>query len=171
MAAHFRPCKRCRPTGGLWPEEDWVNVVAGYIDLHYTEPLTLEHLAKIAHGSPYHVQRTFKRTVGMTPIEYIRSKRLEAAKARLLGSQRSIAEIGASAGFANHSYFTACFKKYTGCTPEQYRRNGCLNDSNARSSDTNDSNARNSHPNQIKGEQWDEQDSGEAGVLDALERG
>ena len=50
----FRPCKRCKPSGLRLPDEEWVIQITEYIDRNYNETLTLEILADMCHGSPYH---------------------------------------------------------------------------------------------------------------------
>ena len=59
--ANFRPCKRCKPTNENLPDSEWVDIITTYIDQNFAEKLTLESLAMICHGSPYHMHRTFKR--------------------------------------------------------------------------------------------------------------
>ena len=122
LQAGYRPCKRCKPTGGRLPDEEWIAGVAEYIDRNYAEPLTLQVLADVGHGSPYHLHRTFKRVLGMTPVAYIHRKRIEQAKQLLLSSDMPVTEIGPSVGLPNLSYFITLFKKKTGCTPTAYRQ-------------------------------------------------
>ena len=122
LAAHFRPCKRCKPTGEKLPDEEWIFLITEYIDIHYKEKLTLETLALLSHGSPYHLHRTFKKINGMTPVDYIQKKRIEKAKMLLTISNDSIAEVGESVGLSNTPYFITLFKKKTGQTPEAFRR-------------------------------------------------
>ena len=62
LAANFRPCKRCKPTGQRMPDEEWIAFVTEYVDSHYEEKLTLEVLALLSHGTPYHLHRTFKKS-------------------------------------------------------------------------------------------------------------
>ncbi|MNW51436.1 Bifunctional transcriptional activator/DNA repair enzyme AdaA [compost metagenome] len=122
LAAHFRPCKRCRPTGARLPDEEWISIVTQYIDRNYMNDLSLSHLANISHGSPYHLHRTFRRTTGVTPVEYIQEKRIALAKQLLISSRLSIAEIGKQVGLRNTPYFITLFKKLTGITPAHYRQ-------------------------------------------------
>lgn len=121
LAARYRPCKRCKPTGLRLPDEEWVALVTEYIDSHYPEALSLGLLAEISHGSPYHLHRTFKRVTGITPVAYIQQKRIEHAKVQLAATTKSVAEVGKSAGMPNTSYFITLFKKKTGFTPADYR--------------------------------------------------
>lgn len=118
----YRPCKRCKPDGLVLPAAEWVEQIAEWIDGHFTEPATLERLAEISHGSPYHLQRLFKRFKQMSPSEYVQKRRLEKAEELLRTGELSIKEIGRIAGFGNTAYFITLFKKTNGVTPGQFRR-------------------------------------------------
>ncbi|WP_233522583.1 bifunctional transcriptional activator/DNA repair enzyme AdaA [Peribacillus glennii] len=118
----FRPCKRCKPTGGPLPDHEWVTQITHYIEANYNKKLTLQSLADICHGSPYHLQRTFKRIKRVTPIEYIQKTRITKAVEYLADSEESITEIAGAVGMYNTSYFTTLFKKKTGLTPTEYRQ-------------------------------------------------
>ncbi|MFS1517251.1 bifunctional transcriptional activator/DNA repair enzyme AdaA [Bacillus sp. SCS-151] len=122
LAAHFRPCKRCKPTGKRLPDDEWIAVITEYVDSHYNEKLTLEVLALMSHVSPYHLHRTFKKIKGMTPVDYIQHIRMEKAKMLLTTIDAPIAEVGKSVGLSNTPYFITLFKKKIGQTPEAYRR-------------------------------------------------
>jgi len=121
LQAKFRPCKRCKPTGERLPDEEWIKVVTDYVDRNYSEALTLNKLALICHGTPYHLHRTFKKVTGITPVAYIQQVRIVHAQNMLIDSDKSIAEIGQSVGMANTPYFITLFKKKTGLTPKHYR--------------------------------------------------
>ena len=121
LMANFRPCKRCKPTNERLPDNDWVTIITKYIDKNYSDKLTLEILAEIGHGSPYHLHRTFKKITGITPVEYIQRIRINIAKSLLLNSVRSVTDIATSVGMANTPYFITLFKKITGTTPAQFR--------------------------------------------------
>ncbi|MEH7335826.1 bifunctional transcriptional activator/DNA repair enzyme AdaA [Neobacillus drentensis] len=122
LSAHFRPCKRCKPTNERLPDNEWVELITEYIDKNYTEKLTLETLAEMSHGSPYHLHRTFKRVTGISPVEYIQRIRINTARNLLLQSDLAIAEIGKEVGIPNIPYFVTLFKKRIGSTPAQYRK-------------------------------------------------
>lgn len=122
IADGFRPCKRCKPGGLRLPDEEWVIQIGEYIAEHFREPLTLEILADMCHGSPYHLQRTFKRIIGLTPVEYIQKVRITKAMYELTVTDKSVSEIGQSVGLSNLSYFITLFKMKTGQTPKQYRK-------------------------------------------------
>ncbi|MFC0213352.1 bifunctional transcriptional activator/DNA repair enzyme AdaA [Paenibacillus chartarius] len=119
--AGFRPCKRCRPCRQDSPMEEWIALIAEYIDNNFDKPLTLETLSNFAHSSPYHLLRSFKRLRGMTPGEYIQRTRINKAKELLTASDRKIADIGSTVGLPNPPHFITVFKKLTGCTPAGFR--------------------------------------------------
>lgn len=119
---NFRPCKRCKPTELLPPNKEWVFQIKKYMDLYYDHELTLEILAETFHGSPFHLQRMFKRVTGSSPIEYLQSIRMERAKQLLIETKLSIIAVSDKIGIPNSSYFATVFKKNTGCTPSEYRR-------------------------------------------------
>ncbi|MCY8535713.1 bifunctional transcriptional activator/DNA repair enzyme AdaA [Bacillus vallismortis] len=122
QAAHFRPCKRCKPTGQRSPDEEWIAFITEYVDRHCDEKLTLDVLALLSHGTPYHLHRTFKKIKGITPVDYIQHVRIEKAKTLLATFDDPVSEVGKSVGLSNTSYFITLFKRKTGETPEAYRR-------------------------------------------------
>lgn len=122
LRASFRPCKRCKPTNEYLPDTEWVDFITEYIDKNFSEKLTLESLANICHGSPYHMHRTFKKIKGITPVEYIQQVRVNAAKKYLVQTNKAIGDIAACVGMANAPYFITLFKKKTGQTPAQFRQ-------------------------------------------------
>ncbi|WP_232061394.1 bifunctional transcriptional activator/DNA repair enzyme AdaA [Paenibacillus odorifer] len=122
LAAGFRPCKRCKPTGERLPNKEWVAVMTEYIDHNYMAPLSLETLAEVCHGSPYHLHRTFKKVTGITPVDYIQQKRIAKASEYLLTTEQVVAEIALRVGLPNTSYFITLYKKKTGYTPTQFRQ-------------------------------------------------
>jgi AraC family transcriptional regulator, regulatory protein of adaptative response / methylphosphotriester-DNA alkyltransferase methyltransferase len=121
LSANFRPCKRCKPTGQRLPDQEWIGHLTQFIDEHYHEKITLATLAEVGHGSPFHLQRIFKKMNGMTPTEYIQRIRVEKAVELLLTTKKSVTEIAADVGFPNTSYFITVFKKRTGHPPTEYR--------------------------------------------------
>ncbi|MGG2073735.1 bifunctional transcriptional activator/DNA repair enzyme AdaA [Lysinibacillus irui] len=122
LRANFRPCKRCKPTNENLPDSEWVDLITAYIDQHFTEKLTLDSLASICHGSPYHMHRTFKKIKGITPVEYIQQVRVHTAKKILIQTNKAIGDIAISVGMTNTPYFITLFKKKTGLTPAQFRQ-------------------------------------------------
>lgn len=122
IRAGFRPCKRCKPTNERLPDHEWVSIIVNFIDMHYKEKLSLDKLAEVSHGSPYHLHRTFKKIKGMTPVEYIQEVRIHTAKRLLRETNCTISEIAGEVGMQNTPYFITLFKKKVGFTPTHYRQ-------------------------------------------------
>ena len=94
-----------------------------YIYEHYNEPVTLEDIAGSILVSKSECCRCFKRTLNVTPFEYLMKYRiLESTKLMRQKPYESIAEIAGSVGFNNTSYYTKIFKKYMGYTPTEYKQ-------------------------------------------------
>lgn len=93
-----------------------------YLDSNYSQTITLESLAEAAHINKYYLAHTFTNFLGISPINYLIQKRLEVSKELLNSTNHSIAQIASSAGFSSQSYFSQIFKKMTGLTPNQYRK-------------------------------------------------
>ncbi len=93
-----------------------------FIRRHLAEELTLERLAGRAKFSPSHFHRIFTAFFGKTPHEFILQCRVEAAQAALRADHCTLAELAELCGFSSQSHFTAQFKKATGQTPLQYRK-------------------------------------------------
>ena len=92
-----------------------------YIAHHYAQPLTLEEVAGAVHLNPSYFSTLFKQSLGLSFREYLNLVRVEESKRLLAGTNDSIIDIAAAAGFENQSYFSKVFKKYTGMTPRQFR--------------------------------------------------
>lgn len=93
-----------------------------YIRSHLAEDLTLERLSGRAKFSPSHFHRIFTAYFGKPPHDFILSCRIEAAQAGLRSDRCSLIELAAACGFSSQSHFSAQFKKATGQTPLQYRK-------------------------------------------------
>lgn len=94
-----------------------------YITDHLQEELSLEQLARQASLSPFYFSRLFKNETGYSPHEYVIQVRVNAAKFFLQSARLSQKDICYSCGFSSESSFCTTFKKATGLTPSQYRKN------------------------------------------------
>ncbi len=137
-AENFRPCKRCKPDGGRLPNEEWVAQMVQVIQSRYAEELTLGKLADMFHGSPYHLQRTFKRIQGVSPSDYLLRTRIAKAQELLANTDQSIMDIAYAVGIANTSHFSTQFLRQTGSTPTQYRNGIRINERSQEAMSRND---------------------------------
>jgi len=105
--------------GGLapWQRQRAIDFLLAHID-HDT---SLEELAATCGISVSHLIRAFKRTLGATPHRWLTQRRVERA-ARLLHSERTLAEIALDCGFADQSHLTRAFSQHYGVSPGRYRR-------------------------------------------------
>lgn len=93
-----------------------------YIDEHFQEDISLERLSKLTYLNKYYIVHAFKSYKGVSPINYLISKRIEEAKILLSTTNFSVSKISDIIGFSSQSYFSQVFKKETNMSPNQYRR-------------------------------------------------
>lgn len=94
-----------------------------YIRKNYAKPLTEASLASHVNLSVNYMHRCFCKEVGMPPIHYLTTIRLQHAKVLLTDSDYSISHIAESVGFSNGNYFCRVFQKYNNrLSPTQYRK-------------------------------------------------
>ena len=96
--------------------------VRRYIDLHFKEALTLEQLAEEGHMNKFYLSHAFKREFGVSPINYMISKRIEESKYLLAETDLSMTQIAQLLGFSSLSYFSQVFRRTQSVTPMEYRQ-------------------------------------------------
>lgn len=121
----FRPCKRCLPTSGGGKDDlaDKMRLVAEYISSHADLPLTLGRLAAVCELSPFHLQRSFKAVMGVSPKEYHSAARLRVFKAELRRGG-GVLEAAFEAGYGSTSRIHEQITRGLGMTPSSYRLGG-----------------------------------------------
>ena len=92
-----------------------------YIHEHYAEKISIRELASAVFLSERECYRAFQNHLHMTPVDYIRSYRLQIACQMLAESKVPITQVGIACGMGNSSYFGKVFREATGYTPRQYR--------------------------------------------------
>ncbi|MEW9700950.1 bifunctional transcriptional activator/DNA repair enzyme AdaA [Paenibacillus sp. SI8] len=122
LAESYRPCKRCRPDGLRLPDEEWVEHIAQHMEERFAEPQTLAVLAEQFYASAYHLQRTFKRVKGITPLLYLQQVRIDAAKRLLIETDLAMHVIAVQVGIPSAAHFATLFQKKTGLTPTEFRQ-------------------------------------------------
>lgn len=96
--------------------------VKRYIDEHFKENINLDMLAELTHSSKYYMVHAFSEEYGISPINYMISRRIEDAKQLLKNDDYSLALISRMLGFSSPSYFSQIFKKSVGMSPNEYRK-------------------------------------------------
>ncbi len=118
----YRACLRCRPKAVDGnPQSAMVRAVCRYIEQHIEDRITLSLLAKQFRLSPFHLQRTFKSVLGVSPRAYIDACRLRQVKQNLQAGHDVTTALYA-AGYGSSSRLYERTATQLGMTPEKYRR-------------------------------------------------
>ena len=125
LADDLRPCLRCRPLAVRREDgmERRIYALCDFIRKNSSEPLNLERLSQEARLSPFHLQRTFKMVVGVTPRQYLEACRLETLK-KQFRSGNSLTQAIYDAGFGSNSRVYERVSTRLGMTPTEYRAGG-----------------------------------------------
>jgi AraC family transcriptional regulator len=89
---------------------------------HIAEEFNLDRLAAQAGLSKFYFNRLFKSAVGVSPSHYHINLRMDAARQLLRETKKSVMEIALDVGYANPSHFAQLFRRETGLSPSDYRR-------------------------------------------------
>src|SRR5436305_13584865 len=120
--AGYRACLRCRPQAtGAGRQTEMVKAICRYIEQHLDEPVTLQRLSKEFRQSPFHLQRTFKAVLGVSPRAYADSCRMKQLK-RNLQAGHSVTRAMYDAGYGSSSRLYERTAAQLGMTPDKYRR-------------------------------------------------
>lgn len=96
--------------------------ILNYLSLNYNQSISLEILQKEFKVNKFSLQKSFKKNIGLTPLEYLTAIRIENSK-KLFYTDAPLVEIALDSGFYDQSHFTHSFKKYVGVTPGNYKKN------------------------------------------------
>jgi AraC family transcriptional regulator of adaptative response/methylated-DNA-[protein]-cysteine methyltransferase len=123
----LRPCKRCHPLAGRADQAtiEKIRETCAYIQTHSNsgDPITLELLADQAGWSPFHLHRTFKAVLGITPKQLLDACRVSALK-KQLKKGTTVTTAVYEAGFGSSSRVYENVDKNLGMTPAQYKEGG-----------------------------------------------
>lgn len=103
------------------PVDPLVAAVLDELNQRLAEPTSLDWLAQRSGFTPQHVNRVFRRVLGVTPLQYLSRMRMDRAAALLADGQLTIRAVGQQVGFEDPYYFSRMFKQYFGQSPNQYR--------------------------------------------------
>jgi len=124
-AQGFRACKRCFPQEVSPADEQarLVQQICKYIDQNLEAALTLNELGEAIGWSPYHLQRTFKQVMGITPRQYTEARRMACFKANLKNG-KSVTNAAVTAGYSSFSRLYSKTDSNMGMTPSVYQQGG-----------------------------------------------
>ncbi len=100
-----------------------VRQIQDYIVRNVNREITLDELAEHFNISKYYMLRLFKQYIGMTPIRYHQSVRLEMVKHRIMETGQSLTSIAEEFGFSSINSMSRAFKKIEKIAPSHYRYN------------------------------------------------
>ena len=98
-----------------------VEQVRQFVDQRLCENIGLSDLSALTGLSPFHLVRTFKKSVGLSPLAYRNQRRVAAAR-RLLAEGQPIVQVALDLGYADQSHFTRQFQRLVGVSPQRYAR-------------------------------------------------
>ncbi len=138
-SAGFRPCLRCRPElapqSSRWSIQDASATLAHQAARLLDEPdawpdalPTVEKLAARMGVSDRHVRRIFEAQFGVSPLQYLQTRRLLSAKQLLTDTDLSMTQVALSSGFASVRRFNAAFVSHYKLNPTQLRKAGAATD-------------------------------------------
>ena len=105
------------------PECTPVQRMLAYIEQHETDSIRLEQLAAACRKSPSQAERLFRAEIGVPPYRYVLNRKIELACQLLSETGMSVRDIAAYLSFDDEFYFSGLFRRKTGMSPTQYRKN------------------------------------------------
>lgn len=96
--------------------------VLEYIENHIGDKLQVEEACKLANMSYHYFVKYFKKTMGLSFVDYVVMKKIKRAERLLLTKDMSIAHIGEEVGMANMAHFYKMFRKFKDCSPNEFRK-------------------------------------------------
>ena len=98
-----------------------ISFIKHYLETYYHESIQLEALASMTHLSRFYISHSFKKEIGMSPMEYLIDIRIKESKILLRTTNYSISQVADIVGFTTPTYFSKQFRKSTGISPTDYR--------------------------------------------------
>ena len=109
-----------QPKKSLSADEPLISVLE-YINRNYIRSDSMEMLASLCRLSTSRFLHRFKELTGVSPNQYRISLRMERAKEYLADATLSVTEVANAVGFSDPLYFSRCFRRENGISPQEYR--------------------------------------------------
>lgn len=99
----------------------WLQKGAEYLEIHYTEGITIESVAEFVGIDRSHFTKTFQKAYGVPPMKYVQQLKVNEACSLLKQTDFKLTEIAQSVGYPDLFTFSKAFKKAVGISPSAYR--------------------------------------------------
>lgn len=93
-----------------------------HMEARFAEPISMASMAKLVKLSSTHFNRRFQQLLRITPMQYLRAVRVQAAESLLTTTSKRLVEVANDVGYTDQSHLTKRFREVTGMTPAAYRR-------------------------------------------------
>lgn len=103
-------------------QQERLQLMLSFIHQNYTDPITLKDIAEAAHLSVSECTRSFKKSIHMTPYDYLVKYRIKRSCKLLESTEYTITQITRRVGFNHVNHFIQSFKKHRGVTPKEFRK-------------------------------------------------
>lgn len=120
LALISRSLENCK-AAALHNQKHTIQEIKLYMEENHSRSLTLEDIAGRFNLNKYQLARTFQQLSGISPLQYLISCRMDAARQLLVATDMPVAEVAQATGYKSATQFQAAFKKMVGKTPRQYR--------------------------------------------------
>lgn len=99
-----------------------IGQINDYIHKHYGEEIGRNEIAEHFFLTPEYLAKMYKRKTGTSLKDYLNEYRIGQAKRLLAQTDKLVSDVAIEVGMDNFSYFSTLFRKYTGLTPNEYRK-------------------------------------------------
>lgn len=96
--------------------------ILNYIDRNCHKDISLDQVGEYANMSSYYLSKIFKKETGVNFVTYLTERKIEIAKDMLINTDVPIINIALDLSYHEPNYFSKVFKKSTGLTPTEFRR-------------------------------------------------
>lgn len=103
-------------------QQERLQLMVSFIHQNYKNPINLKEIADVAHLSVSECARSFKKSIHMTPYDYLVKYRIKKSCELLETTVYTITEIARIVGFNHVNHFIQSFKKHRDITPKEYRK-------------------------------------------------
>ncbi|UKS28024.1 AraC family transcriptional regulator [Paenibacillus sp. HWE-109] len=103
-------------------QQERLQLMVSFIHQNYKNPINLKEIADVAHLSVSECARSFKKSIHMTPYDYLVKYRIKKSCELLETTEYTITEIARIVGFNHVNHFIQSFKKHRDITPKEYRK-------------------------------------------------